>query len=69
MISCTATEPASYQTVLVLDAVTYYCDTTSPPLVVLEQGGMTLEEFNTLWPLLLGLMVTGFLVQQLRRVF
>ena len=30
------------------------------------EAGMTIEEFNTLWPLLAGLMVTGYIVKRLR---
>lgn len=32
-------------------------------------SGMTADEFNQLWPLVLGIMVLGFLVRVVRRVF
>jgi hypothetical protein len=54
---------------LTIDSVSYQCVTDSPPLVLLAQGGMTLSDFNILWPALIGLMVTGFIVKRLLAAF
>jgi hypothetical protein len=67
-VTCVTVLPAEYDFSLQLSGTTHYCDNPSSPILLVEQGGMTQAEFNTLWPLLMGLFVTGWIVQRILRM-
>ena len=44
----------------VIDGVTYGCVTDSPPIVLVDSGVMTRDDFYDLWPALMLVLVLGF---------
>ena len=66
-ITCTTDPNTPTDFVMHFGTTSYDCQTMSQPVVVLSSSGMTLQDFNTLWPLLVGLLVTGYIFRTLRR--
>lgn len=57
-IQCTSGAAGNFD--LVIDGFTYGCVTDSPPVVLVNSGVMTRDDFYDLWPALMLLLVLGF---------
>jgi hypothetical protein len=62
-VTCAASGTGDFT--LTLGTTTYQCVTDSPPFVLLDQGGMTQADFDQLWPLLLLMVITSYMVRKM----
>ena len=65
-VTCVQDPNAPHSFEMQFGTTTYQCVSQQSPVVLLNQGGMSADDFYALWPALVGLMVTGFIFKYLR---